>query len=119
MALREVTYDFYADSYGGTAIDPEQWDGLSRRAAYRLERIKALSKVTPLGDEDECESMAICAMADAYQTLDETAAGGVSSEAIGSVHVTYGDVSRVAPQGTTAYLLDSIKPYLHVCMVVA
>lgn len=121
MALREVTYSYYTDTYGGTLVDEADWPRLSQRAAYRLERLKTLSTVTPIGDETECESMAVCAMAEIYQTWDEAAssAGGVAAETIGSVRVTYGDVSKAMPNGLEQAVLDGIRPYLHVCLVVA
>lgn len=121
MALRQVTYEYYTQTYGGTFVEEANWPHLARRAAYRLERLKTLSTVTPFGDEDECESMAICALAETYQAYDDavSSAGDVASEAIGSVHVTYGDVSKAMPNGLEQAVLDSIRPYLHVNLVVA
>lgn len=121
MAAREVTYEYYCESYGGTLIEEADWPRLMQRAAQRLVRLKTLSEVTCLGDEDECESMAICAMAETYQAQDATlaAASGVSSEAIGSVRVTYGDGSKAMPRGVDQAILEGIRPWLHVCLVVA
>ncbi len=117
---RSVAYETYTGEYGGASIIEADWPRLMGRAAQRLERLKALSKVTPLGDEDECEAMAICAMAEVYQTHDAVIEGaaGVASESIGSVHVTYGDGTKAMPHGVEQAILDSIKPWLHVCLVV-
>lgn len=121
MALRQVTYEFYTQEYGGTYVEEADWAHLARRAAYRLERLKALSTVTPFGDTDECESMAICALAETYQSYDDAVSNAtdVASEAIGSVHVTYGDGFKAMPNGLEQAVLDSIRPYLHVNLVVA
>jgi len=117
---RSVAYETYAGEYGGASIAEADWPRLMRRAAQRLERLKALSKVTPLGDADACEDMAICAMAEVYQAHESVmdGAAGVASESIGSVHVTYGDASKAMPHGVEQALLDSVRPWLHVCLVV-
>ena len=118
-----VTYEQYADEYHGTAIAEADWARLSRLASGHLERLKVLAKVTPCGDEDECESMAICAMAEALQTWEEATVGdgggAVSSEHIGSVSVSYGTAEQVMPVGIEAGLLRAMRAWLHVCLVVA
>ena len=72
--------------------------------------------VTPYGDEDECESMAICAMAEVIATWNDATghSGGVSSEHIGSVSVTYASVAEIMPKGLGPALMASVSPWLHV-----
>ena len=120
---RAVTYDYYTDEYHGTAVAEEDWAHLALVASARLDRIKALATVTPYGDdESEAESMAICAMAETLQAWEDAggAAGGgsVASEHIGSVSVTYGSAAQMFPHGLDAGLIDAVRPWLHVCLVV-
>lgn len=120
---REVTYEYYSATYGGSAIEEADWARLSQLASGHLERLKVLARVTPYGDEDECESMAICAMAEALQTWEEATVGdgggAISSEHIGSVSVSYGTAEQVMPGGIESGLLRAARAWLHVCLVVA
>lgn len=117
-----VTYDQYADEYHGTAIAEADWAYYAQLASGHLERLKALATVTPYGDEDECEAMAICAMAEALQTWDEATVGdgggAISSEHIGSVSVSYGTAEQAMPGGIESGLLRAVRAWLHVCLVV-
>lgn len=117
---RTVAYEFYAGAYHGTAVAEADWAHASQLASAHLQRVMTLATVTPYGDEDECESMAICAMAEAIQTWEDatTGAGGVTSETIGSVHASYGSASDLMPGGLGTALMDAMRPWLHVCLVV-
>lgn len=113
---RTVAYSYYTDQYHGTAVAEEEWGHAALLASAHLDRLKVLATVTPYGDEDECESMAICAMAEVIATWNDAtaASGGVSSEHIGSVSVTYASVSEVMPKGLGPALMASARPWLHV-----
>ena len=119
---REVAYEYYTQTYGGSAVEEADWERLSRLASGHLERTKILSRVTPIGDEAECESMAICAMAETLQAWEDasatTGAGGTRSESIGSVSVSYASVAELFPNGLGPALTDAMRPWLHVCLVV-
>ena len=120
MPNRAVTYAFYTDAYHGTAVAEGEWDHAALLASAHLDRIKALARVTPYGDADECESMAICAMAEVIATWNDATASshGVTSERIGSVSVTYASVAEIMPKGLGPALMASVRPWLHVCLVV-
>ena len=114
-----VPYTYYTGTYGGTAIEEADWARLSQSASGHIDRFDAIAKVTPLGDAAECRSMATCAMAEALQTWEEAATdGGVRSEHIGSVSVSYSSTAELFPNGLRAGLIDAARPWLHVCLVV-
>lgn len=118
---RNVAYTYYADEYHGTIVAEDAWAHVSQVASACLERIKTLATVTPYGDADECESMATCAMAETVQAWEDIATeagGGVTSERIGSVSVSYASAAEAFPQGFDRALRDAIAPWLHVCLVV-
>ena len=122
MSARTVTYAYYTGTYHGTAVTQADWARVSQLASAHLERVKTLAKVTPFGDVDECESMAICAMAETLQAWQDasatTGAGGTRSESIGSVKVSYASVAELFPNGLGPALTDAMHPWLHVCLVV-
>lgn len=116
-----VGHDYYRHVYGGTLVEVGDWLRLYQLASAHLRRLKALAKVTPYGKESECEAMAICAMAEVLQAWEDaggTGGGGVASESIGSVSVTYQGASQSFPRGLDENLVKAISPWLHVCVVV-
>lgn len=116
---RTVAYDYYTGAFHGTAVEEADWAHVSQLASAHLERVKALARVTPHGDEDECESMAICAMAETLQAWEEASVGGGErSEHIGSVSVTYATASELMPKGLGPALMGAMETWLHVCLVV-
>jgi len=118
---RAVAYQYYTETYHGTAVEEADWAHVSRTASAHLARVKALARVTPYGDEDECESMAICAMAEqvlAWEEASTTEGGGTRSESIGSVSASYATASELMPKGLSRALMDAMGPWLHVCLVV-
>lgn len=119
---RTVAYSYYTGQYHGSAVAEGEWDHAALLASARLDQIKALATVTPFGDEDECESMAICAMAEALQAWQEASAtdgsGGARSESIGSVSVSYATAQELMPKGLAHELMSAVAPWLHVCLVV-
>ena len=113
---RTVTYQSSTDEYHGDIVAEDGWDHAALLASAHLDRLKALATVTPYGDEDECESMAICAMAEVIATWNDATghSGGVSSEHIGSVSVKYASVAEIMPKGLGPALMASVSPWLHV-----
>ena len=122
---RVVSYDYYTDNYHGTKVEEGSWDHYSQLASAYLDKLKTLVKVTPYGNETECESMAICRMAEAFQTWEAVSgasegAADVTHERIGSVDETYASKrpEDVMPGGLYRALVNAISPWLHVCVVV-
>lgn len=113
------TYDFYRDSYGGTAVPETEWASRSARAAAWIAKTEALSTVTPWGDPEECRAMALCALADRAAELDVLAdEAEVSSVSVGSVSTSY-DATRggsvdLSPAGRERAMLSAVSPWLHV-----
>lgn len=91
-----VNFEFYTQKYRGGSISAQDWPTFEARAADQLARYKRIYTVTAPDGDPDCESMAICAMADAiaYFTAALNGAGGaVSSASIGSVSVSYAGMS--------------------------
>lgn len=117
---RDVTYGYYTGTYGGTAIEEADWAHLSQLASGHIGRICALAIVTPYGERDRCESMAVCAVAEVLQTWEDatTNGAGVTSERVGSVSESYASAEQLMPQGLDAAIAKAMRPWLHVCLVV-
>lgn len=121
MAGAAVTYDFYEDSYGGTAIAEADWEGYAAKASAYLAKLEAICKVTPY--EEKGREMALCAVAEQYQNIDVAAGassgqGTVKGASIGSVSVSFdataGGAIDLSPKGQRKMLLDAAREYLHV-----
>ena len=94
-------YDFYANVYLGSAIEPEEFPSYALRAYEQLARYKRIYTVTVPEDLPDGEDRAVCAMAEALHGFDLLAngeGGPVQSASIGSVSVSYA--------GTTAQAMD-------------
>ena len=93
-----VPYEFYTNTFHGSAVTAAAWPALEREASAKLSQYKR--KYTVTAPEKDAEDMAVCAMA---ETLDyfEAALNGtgtVQSASIGSVSVSYGNaVSALDP----------------------
>lgn len=118
---RTMAYSYYTGTYHGSIVASGDWDHAALLASAHLDRLKALATVTPYGDDETyAESMAICAMAEVIATWNDATAGsgGVSSEHIGSVDVKYATVKEIMPNGLGPAFIASMRPWLHVCLVV-
>jgi hypothetical protein len=81
-----VDYDFYVNSYLGSAIPETAFSGMVARAQQALNRFKRIYQVVPCGDTSE--KMALCAMAEtAYSGTSRK--DGVLSATVGGVSVRY------------------------------
>lgn len=92
-----VSYEFYIGTYHGGAISEEDWLETETRAANQLRRYKRLYTVT--APDDDAESMAVCAIAEALHNIGMIVsgeAGPVQSASIGSVSTTYGSAAATA-----------------------
>lgn len=91
-----VEYEFYIGAYHGGSVSPEEWPAAEREASATLARYRRL--YTVIAPDDDAESMAICAMAEAlvFNARAESSQGGaVSSASIGSVSTSYASASAV------------------------
>ena len=113
-----VKYQYYLTDYGGDAIPSDQFDRLQKRAAEQLARYKRIYTVN--APDDDSESMAICAMADAlyyYECAQNGSGGPISSASIGSVSVSYGGAAGgvdVSPAAQTRELYRTACLYLDI-----
>ncbi len=114
-----VDYSFYLNEYHGHAVPAEEWDGYAARAADQLVRYKRIYTVA--APEENDESMAICAMAEAMHGFDLIAngeGGSVQSASIGSVSVSYGaggsGAVDVTPKGQAKELYRCACLYLDI-----
>jgi|GEM_PF-1403713 hypothetical protein len=92
MSADKVTYGYYEDSFGGTAIEEDDWPGYEARARAHFCKFDAQYAMTPYGDGEEAYKATICDMAEKLQGFDLMANGeaGANSASIGSVSVSFG-----------------------------
>ncbi|MCI7638728.1 MAG: hypothetical protein MSS60_02740 [Clostridiales bacterium] len=111
-----VEHEFYLFKYHGVSISsPDEWYTYESRAAAQLARYKRIYTVSAPGEN--AESMAICAMADAFYAFDSVANGGnVQSASIGSVSASYGSTPSidVSPKGQAKELYRCACLYLDI-----
>lgn len=99
-----IDYDFYVNSYMGSAIPETAFPGMAVRAAQSLQALRGKYQVT--SPDKVSEEMALCAMADVLYDCRKPA---VSSATVGSVSVKY--------QGSAALqkrLLEAAQVYLDI-----
>lgn len=84
-----VTYEFYAGTYHGSSIMPENWPALERDASSKLRQYKNRYTVTAI--DENSEAMAVCAMAETMDYFEVLENGNVAvhSVSVGSVSVNY------------------------------
>ena len=114
-----VDYKFYKADYHGGAISETDWPACEARAAAQLSRYKWIYTVT--SPEEKAESMAVCAMAEAFHGFDliaNGAGGPVQSASIGSVSVSYGTTGSqavdITPKGQSRELYRCACLYLDI-----
>lgn len=83
-----VDYAFYTTQYQGNSISETDWPTAEREASAQLTKYKRMYTVT--APDENSESMAVCAIAEAM--VYNAGNGAVSSASIGSVSVSYGTV---------------------------
>ena len=112
-----VPYDFYTNTYHGSAVTPEEWNQLATRAQSQLDKYKRIYTVTP--PEETSEAMAVCAMVDAlaYFVAAQNGTGAPVSASIGSVSVSYGNAGNavdVSPKAQERELYRCAYQYLQI-----
>lgn len=112
-----VEFAFYKDTYKGGSIQEADWPVFAARAEDQLNRFKRIYAVT--APDENAESMAICALAEAldYFTAVQNGGGGpVSSASIGSVSASYAGAAAVdvSPKGQEKELLRCARMYLNI-----
>lgn len=85
-----VEYDFYVNSYLGSAIPEKAFPGMAARAQEALRRFESIYRVASSGENSR--NMALCAMAEAVYEAQRQ--GGMRSASVGSVTVHYEDGSQ-------------------------
>ena len=111
-----VEHEFYILKYHGASISsPDEWYTYESRAAAQLARYKRI--YTVFAPDENAESMAICAMADAFYAFDSVANGGnIQSASIGSVSASYGSTPSIdiSPKGQAKELYRCACLYLDI-----
>ena len=98
-----IDYDFYVNSYVGTAIPEKAFPGAAARAADMLRFFRHRYRVLPA--DEVSEKMALCAMA---EELYANRRSGIASATVGSVSVRY-------DSGTLHHrLLEKARIYLDI-----
>ena len=80
-----VDYEFYVNTYLGSAIPETAFDGAAERAARALTRFKRLYQVNAAPD---AQKLALCAMAEEFYA-DSLRPRDVESTTMGNVSVRY------------------------------
>lgn len=104
-------YTFYAGTYLGGSIPPEDFTRLAKRAQEQLERYKRIYSVTV--HDANSEDMAVCAMADAMYYF-ETASNEPQSSSIGSVSSSMGTTVDISPKAQAKELYRCAGMYLDI-----
>ena len=111
-----VEYSFYTDTYLGGSIPAAEWNAFEARAAEQLSRFKRIYTVT--APDENAESMAICAMADAiaYFTAAVNGGGQITRASIGSVSTGYAYTNAVdiSAKGQAKELYRCAAQYLEI-----
>lgn len=107
-----VTYQFYTTTYKSDSIPTGQWDRVELRASEILDHYKDIFEIEAPANKPNAESMAICAIADAFYFF-EGMSSGYSSSSIGSVSSSKGQIDT-SPRGQSKEYLRCISMYLNV-----
>lgn len=88
-------YAYYTGSFYGNQIPQEAWNRCRKRAADYVDYI-TIGRATAHIEDDDTVKDAICEIAEKYYAIEKiqaAAANGqaVTSESVGSYHVTYAD----------------------------
>jgi hypothetical protein len=85
-----VDYEFYQDTYGGTAIALADFQALAIRASHEIDHLTFGRAADYIDDADYTEQikLATCAVADTIQDIN-TRMGQIQSEKVGPYSVTY------------------------------
>lgn len=100
-----IDYDFYVNTYLGSAIPEKSFSGVAARAADALARIRRRYRVTGDGIS---EKMALCAMAETVYAHSGKKAG-VAAATVGGVSVRYENSSALEKA-----LLEQARIYLDI-----
>lgn len=84
--MRMADYDFYVNTYLGSAIPEKAFAGLAAQAGAVLERFRRIYRVEASGEDSV--KMAVCAMAETLYAYRKRSSG-VTAETVGGVSVRY------------------------------
>lgn len=101
-----IDYDFYVNTYLGTAIPESAFRGAAARAAEALQKIRRRYQVVSSGEMSE--KLALCAMAETVYGYCSRK-NSVSSATVGGVSVRYEKADALSKQ-----LLDKARIYLDI-----
>ena len=90
-----IDYDFYVNSYLGSAIPEKSFSGVAARAADALAALRRRYRV--MAADEVSEKMALCAMAELLYGLSGRKAG-VTAATVGGVSVRYENSAAVERQ---------------------
>lgn len=103
-----VDFDFYANTYLGSAIPEKAFSAMALRATQALNSFRRSYQILPT--DSISEKMALCAMAEVFYGASRQSPG-VTAATVGSVSVRYGaDASRSLQRK----LLEQAKIYLDI-----
>lgn len=103
-----VDFEFYANTYLGSAIPEKAFSAMALRATHALNGFRRSYQILPT--DGISEKMALCAMAEVFYGASRQSPG-VTAATVGSVSVRYGqDASRSLQRK----LLEQAKIYLDI-----
>lgn len=103
-----VTYDFYQNTYLGSALSEVAFKQAAARAEQWLTKLERSCHITSHGPDSY--SLAVCAVAEVMDTLRKSRT--VKSQSIGGVSITYADDSC---QRLERQLIKTAEIYLDIC----
>jgi hypothetical protein len=103
-----VSYDFYQNTYLGSALSEVAFKQAAARAESFLSMLERKCYVAPCGEDSR--AMAVCAVAEVL--AENHRQSGIKSQSIGGVSVTYMDD---ADSKLHRKLLQAASVYLDIC----
>ena len=88
-----LSFDFYQNTYFGTAIPESAFSAMAARAEAALSKMKRIYRVESPGEQSE--KLALCAMAETLYEHRERKMG-LKQVKMGEMSLSYGDVSTGA-----------------------
>ena len=111
MTTQYADYAFYTGTYLGDVIASTDFNRLALRASAYVDRL-TFDRAASDMENTTAIKMAVCAVAEELQTIEQEGdVGGIQSESVGSLSVTYASTS-IKQHSTTKRLEEAARLYL-------
>ena len=103
-------YDFYTDTFFGSAIAEADFDKYAQKASELIDRY-TFQRAADDEDNETAIKNAMCAVANELYDYDQTGSDGIQAESVGRLSVTYSSAAYKA-QSRDARCYNAAKWYL-------